>query len=235
MWGTNAFMPDWITKSPLPKSKKCHEKSSMETTLLTTNDPESIRQAAKLLSSSGLVAFPTDTVYGVGALVSDAQAIAQLYVVKGRGSEKAIPVLLSDPGELDQIAAEVNDVAQRLAARFWPGPLTLVLPKQASLPEELSAQPSVGVRMPDHPVALALMRLSGPLAVTSANISGSASPVTAQEVLEQLGGRIPLILDGGRTPGGISSTVVDCTSGEPRILRQGPISLREILKELSMR
>jgi L-threonylcarbamoyladenylate synthase len=87
--------------------------------------------------------------------------------------------------------------------------------------------------MPDHPVALALMRLTGPLAVTSANISGAASPVTAQEVLEQLGGRILLILDGGRTPGGISSTVVDCTSGEPRILRQGPIRLEEILKTLS--
>jgi L-threonylcarbamoyladenylate synthase len=186
-----------------------------------------------VLRQGGLVAFPTDTVYGVGALVGDAQAIAQLYVVKGRGGEKAIPVLLSDPGELDQIAAEVNDAAQRLAARFWPGPLTLVLPKQASLPEELSAQPSVGVRMPNHPVALALMRLTGPLAVTSANISGAASPVSAQEVLEQLGGRIPLILDGGRTPGGISSTVVDCTSGEPRLLRLGPISLQEILKVLT--
>jgi L-threonylcarbamoyladenylate synthase len=205
----------------------------IETKIILADDPASIRQAVSVLQQGDLVAFPTDTVYGVGALVGDAQAIAQIYMVKGRGSEKAIPVLLSDPGELEQVAAEVNDAAQRLAARFWPGPLTLVLPKQASLPEELSAQPSVGVRMPNHPVALALLRLTGPLAVTSANISGAASPVTAQEVLEQLGGRIPLILDGGHTPGGISSTVVDCTSGEPRILRSGPISLEEILKVLS--
>jgi L-threonylcarbamoyladenylate synthase len=205
----------------------------IETKIILADNPASIQRAVNVLRQGGLVAFPTDTVYGVGALVGDAQAIAQIYMVKGRGSEKAIPVLLSDPGELEQVAAEVNDAAQRLAARFWPGPLTLVLPKQASLPEELSAQPSVGVRMPNHPVALALLRLTGPLAVTSANISGAASPVTAQEVLEQLGGRIPLILDGGHTPGGISSTVVDCTSGEPRILRSGPISLEEILKVLS--
>jgi L-threonylcarbamoyladenylate synthase len=205
----------------------------IETKIILADNPASIQRAVNVLRQGGLVAFPTDTVYGVGTLVGDAQAIAQIYMVKGRGSEKAIPVLLSDPGELEQVAAEVNDAAQRLAARFWPGPLTLVLPKQASLPEELSAQPSVGVRMPNHPVALALLRLTGPLAVTSANISGAASPVTAQEVLEQLGGRIPLILDGGHTPGGISSTVVDCTSGEPRILRSGPISLEEILKVLS--
>jgi L-threonylcarbamoyladenylate synthase len=205
----------------------------IETKIILADNPASIQRAVSALRQGGLVAFPTDTVYGVGTLVGDAQAIAQIYMVKGRGSEKAIPVLLSDPGELEQVAAEVNDAAQRLAARFWPGPLTLVLPKQASLPEELSAQPSVGVRMPNHPVALALLRLTGPLAVTSANISGAASPVTAQEVLEQLGGRIPLILDGGHTPGGISSTVVDCTSGEPRILRSGPISLEEILKVLS--
>jgi L-threonylcarbamoyladenylate synthase len=205
----------------------------IKTKIIPADDPAAIQQAVSVLRQGGLVAFPTDTVYGVGALVSEVQAIAQLYVVKGRGSEKAIPILLSNPAELDQVAAEVNEAAQRLAARFWPGPLTLVLPKQAFLPEELSAQPTVGVRMPDHPVALALMRLTGPLAVTSANISGAASTVTAQEVLEQLGGRISLILDGGRTPGGISSTVVDCTSGEPRILRAGPISPQEILKALS--
>ncbi len=205
----------------------------IQTKVIPADDPAAIQQAMSALRQGGLVAFPTDTVYGVGALVNDAQAIAQLYVVKGRGAEKAIPVLLSDPAELDQVAAQVSEVAQRLAAHFWPGPLTLVLPKQASLPEELSTQPSVGVRMPDHRVALALMRLTGPLAVTSANISGAASPVTAQEVMEQLGGRIPLILDGGRTPGGISSTVVDCTGGDPRILRLGPISLQEIQKALS--
>jgi L-threonylcarbamoyladenylate synthase len=205
----------------------------IKTKIISADDPAAIQQAVDVLQGGGLVAFPTDTVYGVGALVSDAQAIAQLYVVKGRGGEKAIPVLLSDPSVLDQVAAEVSEMALRLAARFWPGPLTLVLPKHTSLPAELSAQPTVGVRMPDHPVALALMRQTGPLGVTSANISGAASSATAHQVMEQLGGRIPLILDGGHTPGGISSTVVDCTSGEPRVLRPGPISLQEILKALS--
>lgn len=204
-----------------------------KTKIIPADDPAAIQLALDVLQDGGLVAFPTDTVYGVGALLGDAQAIAQLYAVKGRGGEKAIPVLLSDPAELEQIASEVSDMAYRLAFRFWPGPLTLVLPKQQGLPEELSTQPTIGVRMPDHPMALALLRMTGPLAVTSANISGAASSVTAQEVLEQLGGRIPFILDGGRTPGGVSSTVVDCTAGEPRVLRLGPISIEEILKALA--
>jgi L-threonylcarbamoyladenylate synthase len=124
-------------------------------------------------------------------------------------------------------------MARRLAGRFWPGPLTLVVPKRPSLPEQVSSGSTVGVRMPDHPVTLALMRQTGPLAVTSANRSGSASSVSAQEVLAQLGGRIPLILDGGQAPGGSSSTVVDCTGPEPKILRPGPISLDEILEALN--
>jgi len=204
----------------------------METTILTATHSNAIYQAVKVLRRGGLVAFPTDTVYGVGALPSHRQAVAQLYEIKGRDSAKAIPILLSDPSELDQVAVAVSDMAQRLAQRFWPGPLTLVVPIQPSLPEEISSGATVGVRMPDHSVALELMRQTGPLAVTSANLSGATSSVTAQEVLEQLGGRIQLILDGGRAPGGSSSTVVDCTGPEPKILRLGPVSLDEILEAL---
>lgn len=204
-----------------------------ETVVLPANDPASIRRAVEILGQGGLVAFPTDTVYGVGALVSKPQAIAQLYVVKGRGGEKAIPILLSDVAQLSQVAFEVSEMARRLAARFWPGPLTLVLPKRPSLPEVISSQPTIGVRMPDHPIALALMRQTGPLAVTSANLSGGENAVSALQVLGQLGGRIPLILDGGQTPGGSPSTVVDCTAMGPRILRSGPISLQQILDALS--
>jgi len=205
----------------------------MHTEILPASDPAVLRRAVERLRQGELVAFPTDTVYGVGALVGEAEAISQLYVAKGRGSEKAIPILLGDPAELDQVAINVNEMTRRLARRFWPGPLTLVVPKLPSLPAELSAQPTVGVRMPDHPAALALMRQTGPLAVTSANLSGAANAVTAQQVLEQLSGRIPLILDGGRTPGGRPSTVVDCTGLEPRILRAGPVSLQDIREALS--
>ncbi|RPJ22421.1 MAG: Sua5/YciO/YrdC/YwlC family protein, partial [Chloroflexi bacterium] len=117
--------------------------------------------------------------------------------------------------------------------RFWPGPLTVLVPKRSDLPESVSATSTVGVRVPDHAVARALLRAAGPLAVTSANISGSQSPVIAQEVYKQLGGRIPLIIDGGRTPGGIPSTLVDCTIPELQILREGPISLEELRSALN--
>lgn len=123
-------------------------------------------------------------------------------------------------------------MAQRLATRFWPGPLTLVMPKIATLPQVVSGTETVGVRVPDNPVARALLHSAGPMAVTSANRSGGLSPSTAEEVFEQLNERIPLILDGGRTPGGIASTVVDCTQTEPSILRAGPISLEEIKSAL---
>ena len=205
----------------------------METQVLPSTDPQALRLALEALQGGGLVAFPTDTVYGLGALVQIPESIQALYTVKGREVAKAIPLLLGDPEEMRRVALAVSPMARRLAERFWPGPLTLVLPKHPSLPAELSSQATIGVRMPDHPVALALLRVTGPLAVTSANRSGEASAVTAQEVVEQLGGRIGLVLDGGQTPGGVSSTVVDCSGDTPVILRQGPISLEELQQALS--
>jgi L-threonylcarbamoyladenylate synthase len=205
----------------------------METLILHSNDPHALQHALQTLQDGGLVAFPTDTVYGLGALIQTPQSILALYTVKGRDAAKAIPLLLGSPGELDQVALAVSRMARRLAERFWPGPLTLVVPKHSSLPLELSSQATVGVRMPDHPVALALLRVTGPLAVTSANRSGGASTVTAQEVATALGGQIGLVLDGGKTPGGLSSTVVDCTGDVPLIIRQGPISLEELQRALS--
>ena len=175
------------------------------------------------------MAFPTDTVYGLGAMLFDFQAVEQLYLVKGRDAAKAIAVLLGSEADLSHVTRELGDVAARLAHRFWPGPLTLVVPAHPALPANLSPLPTVGVRMPDHPVALALLRLTGPLAVTSANLSGQPSTRTADEVSAQLGGLIPLILDGGQTPGGLPSTVVDCTGTELVILRQGPISEQQLI------
>ena len=200
----------------------------MRTELLPAGEPGALVRALEILHSGGLVAFPTDTVYGLGALAFDQQAIASIYVAKDRPIEKAIPILLGDADDLDRVADAVPALARRLALRFWPGPVTVVVPKRVDLPPAVSATSTVGVRVPAHDVARALLRAAGPLAVTSANLSGRENPRSAQEVLLQLNGRIPLILDGGETPGGLPSTVVDCTGAEPVILRAGPVSLEQI-------
>jgi L-threonylcarbamoyladenylate synthase len=205
----------------------------MKTHILPASSQDSIGIILQTLQAGGLVAFPTDTVYGIGALAFNEDAVKSIYFAKGRTTEKAIPILLGEAEEIDKVASVVPTLARRLAERFWPGPLTLVIPKKATLPESVSSTDTVGVRIPDNPTTHALLRLAGPMAVTSANISGGLSPSTAQEVFDQLGGRIELILDGGKTSGGIPSTVVDCTKSEPVILRKGPISLKEILSALT--
>ena len=201
----------------------------MKTEVVSSTSPHAIRRALEILQSGGLVAFPTDTVYGVGALAFDQRAIESIYAAKDRPVEKAIPVLIGDKEDLAKVADDVPLVALRLIDRFWPGPLTVLVPKKATLPEAISATSTVGVRVPDHEVARGLLRLAGPMAVTSANISGKASPITARQVLAQLGGRIAMIIDGGETPGGIPSTLVDCIGTEIQILREGPISKDELL------
>ena len=200
----------------------------MKTEILSAQEPGTLARALAVLHKGGLVAFPTDTVYGVGALAFNGAAVGSIYTAKDRPVEKAIPVLIGDPADLAKVTLEVPDAAVRLAARFWPGPLTLVVPKHPDLPETVSVTATVGVRVPDHAVARALLLAAGPMAVTSANLSGQPSPSTAQEVFAQLGGRIALIIDGGKTPGGIPSTVVDCSGTELLILREGPISKDEI-------
>jgi L-threonylcarbamoyladenylate synthase len=200
----------------------------MHTVVLPVNEKNAINKAFAHIQQGGLVAFPTDTVYGLGTSAFDQQAIDQLYAVKERDNAKAIPVLLGDLNALPSVSTEINALARRLAQRFWPGPLTLVVQRHSDLPTNLSLKPTIGVRMPDHPAALSLLNLVGPMAVTSANLSGGPNALTANEVFAQLSGRIALILDGGRTPGGSPSTVVDCTDLKPRILRAGPISLGQL-------
>jgi L-threonylcarbamoyladenylate synthase len=191
-----------------------------------------LQPALDVLKNGGIVAFPTDTVYGVGALAFDNAAIESIYTAKDRPLEKAIPILIGDLKDLEVIGLNIPDMALRLAARFWPGPLTCIIPKQPSLPSAVSATQTVAVRIPNHPDALALLRAAGPMAVTSANISGRQSPISVQEVYDQLNGRIPLILDGGNTPGGIPSTLVDCTGETPIIFREGPVTMENLISAL---
>lgn len=200
----------------------------MQTEILPASSSATIPRAYEILQRGGLVAFPTDTVYGVGALAFDEEAVESIYAAKDRPAEKAIPILIGDPEDLEKVGIHIPETAHKLASRFWPGPLTILIPKRADLPQAVSATSTVGARVPDHEVARALLRLAGPMAVTSANISGGSSPVTAQEVYKQLGGRIPLIIDGGKTPGGVPSTLVDCTVSGLKILREGPISWEEL-------
>ena len=204
----------------------------MNTLIVSSASLDVIQQALEILNPGGLVAFPTDTVYGVGCLAFDGKAVESIYAAKDRPIEKAIPVLIGDESDLEKVGLNIPDAAHKLASRFWPGPLTILIPKKPNLPESVSATETVGVRIPDHEVARALLRAAGPMAVTSANISGQASPSTAEEVFAQLNGRIPLIIDGGKTPGGVPSTLVDCTDKEIKILREGPITLEELLSAL---
>ena len=201
----------------------------MKTEIIT---PREITRALEILNRGGLVAFPTDTVYGLGALAFDGKAVESIYQAKDRPAEKAIPVLIGETDDLQMIASQVPEMARKLAARFWPGPLTLVIPKKPEHPEVVSSTDTVAVRIPDHKVARELLRKAGPLAVTSANISSQPSPSTADEVYAQLGGRIALIIDGGIAPGGLPSTLVDCTGDKPIILREGPITLDDLLSVL---
>jgi L-threonylcarbamoyladenylate synthase len=191
-----------------------------------------IQTALEVLHSGGIVAFPTDTVYGLGALAFDNNAINSIYVAKDRPIEKAIPILIADVDDFEKVAADVPNMARIFASRFWPGPLTCIVPKKLTLPLAVSATDTVAIRIPNHVDARALLRAAGPMAVTSANISGGPNPSSAQEVYDQLNGRIPLILDGGKTQGGVPSTLVDCTGKLPVILRTGPITLSELMAVL---
>jgi L-threonylcarbamoyladenylate synthase len=204
----------------------------MKTELISCEAPEAIDRAVAVFQAGGLVAFPTDTVYGVAAPAFNKEGIDRLYEAKGRENTKAISVLIGGPEQLDLITPNLGQAANRLARRFWPGGLTLVVSRHPGLPGNLSPLPTIGVRMPNHAFAIALLQRCGPLATTSANLSGGLDPQNAQDVLAQLDGRIELVLDGGNVPGGVPSTVVDCTLAEPAILRKGAISTEDIMSVL---
>ena len=196
--------------------------------------PSSILVASRIVKRGGVIVYPTDTVYGLGCDPFNGEAVEQILKIKDQ-RKKPLPVLGSDTENVKKVA-HMSREARELVARFWPGPITLVLPKKATLPDVVTQNmSSVGVRIPKHEVAIQLIRQSGGLLVgTSANKTGKKPARTAYEAMEQLGKEIEVILDGGPTPIGTPSTVVDLTTDQPTILREGHVSLQEIARVLSL-
>jgi len=191
---------------------------------------EQIKKGVSILEQGGLVAYPTDTVYGLGAYAYLGGAVERIYRVKERPRDMPLPLLLADEGMIADIAAELSPAAWLLIKELLPGALTLVVNKSIAVPRIVGSEgPTIAVRIPDHPVPIALIKgLKAPIIGTSANLSGKQSPLTAEEVESQLGDRIDLIIDGGKCPGGTESTVVDVTGEKPAILREGAITNQEI-------
>ena len=205
------------------------------TARLAPDLPAAHVDAVELLRAGGIVAVPTDTVYGIAADMALPDAIERLFAAKGRPPEKAVAVLLADAAQAAELGV-LNPAATLLAERFWPGGLTLVLPvrSEARLPRVLAGgAPTIGVRVPDHPTPRALAAVLGPLPTTSANRSGEADARDAHEILERLGDSLALVLDGGPIRGGPASTVVDCTLEWPSILREGAIPSASIAAALT--
>lgn len=189
-----------------------------------------VDKAVEILKVGGVVAFPTDTVYGLGGDVFNIEVAERIYKLKRRPRHLPLPVLLADSTQTAFVAESVSGIACFLMERFWPGGLTLVLPKNSSIPDIITAGSSkIAVRVPDHIVPVSIIRgLGGPIIGTSANVSDRPSPVTAEEVEQQLGSQVDLIIDKGKRPGGLESTVVDVAGDTPIILRHGVISEEDI-------
>lgn len=200
--------------------------------IVQADKPRAVEQAASALSRGELVVLPTDTVYGIAARVDRRSAIAALIDAKGRSSDLALPVLVAD---LDQARAvgRFSSAAERLAEKFWPGPLTVVVERVEGFDVALGGDgETVGVRVPDHEVALDLLRSSGPLATSSANRSGEETPKSVDKIAEIFGGEVAIYLDGGLTKTAMPSAVVSLAGGEVRILREGALSETEIREVL---
>jgi L-threonylcarbamoyladenylate synthase len=228
----------------------CHERtrpyisekvvSTMKTVVVKVDpvgpEPVEIEKAVELLKAGKLVAFPTDTVYGVGANVFNDEAVEQIFAVKKREPDKPLQVLIASKSDLQVIARIQSDALDRLASEFWPGGLTVVMPAREDFPHRVRCGgDTIGVRMPANAIALKLIEtFGGPVAATSANVSGLSDPVNAEEVMEYLGGKIHLIIDGGPTPGNVPSTVVDISVHPPLILRQGKLRIEDLKRVLDV-
>lgn len=200
----------------------------------SAEDRESAIEAASLAIQRGdLIVLPTDTVYGVAADAFDPAAVSSLLAAKGRGREMPPPVLVSAVSTIDALAVNIPSYARALVEEFWPGPLTLVCHQQASLQWDLGdTRGTVAVRMPNHDIALEILERTGPLAVSSANRTGMPAATDAEQAMEMLGEEVAVIVDGGASPGGEASTIVDATGPQGRVLRRGALSLETLNKVL---
>ncbi len=204
----------------------------MQTKILRPTE-ENLIFAAEMIKKGSLVAFPTETVYGLGADGLNIEACRKIFAVKGRPNDKPLSLHVSSLEMAEKIAI-ITAQAEKLFKTFCPGALTIILPKNKIIPDFVTGKSSVGIRFPANDVALKLITLSGvPIAAPSANLSGKTPPKTAQEVFDNLSGRISIILDGGACKFGISSTIIDLTTSEPKILRHGAISAEKIMEVLN--
>ena len=206
----------------------------METLLLQAKEEEDIRRAGQLLRQGGVVAIPTETVYGLAAHATNPQAVQKIFEAKGRPQDNPLIVHIASLEELPALVRQVPDAAKKLAETFWPGPLTMIFYKSEKIPAETSAGlDTVGIRMPQHLAARQVIQAAGvPLAAPSANRSGRPSPTTAEHVMNDMKGRIDAVLDGGPCQVGVESTVVDMTGDVPRVLRPGAVTREQILRVL---
>lgn len=203
--------------------------------ILSVNQSSAISEAIKVLSKDGLIVFPTDTLYGLACSPHSEVALKKIYAAKHRNPTKAIPILIGRIEHLREIVTSIPDEAQSLIDAYWPGKLTLVLPKQKKLSRLLSATDTIAVRMPAHPFAQALLQSSSPLAVTSANLSDHKNHAFPEEILSELGEDIGLFIDGGKLESTIPSTIVDCSVQPPKVLREGAISKEDIQALISQK
>jgi L-threonylcarbamoyladenylate synthase len=205
----------------------CEQEVAMGTRL-SASIQEQLEKGVATLKRGGVVAFPTDTVYGLGASIAIESAVARVYRIKGRPQSRALPLLLADLSQLDKVASSIPTSARLLAEKLWPGPLTLVLLKSDAVSDIVSDKKTVAVRISNHPIPIALARGVGTAIIgTSANRSGQPSTLTAAEAKSQLGDKVDFIIEGD-CPGGIESTVVDLTGETPLILREGALSIAEL-------
>ena len=195
---------------------------------LADNDA-GLQAAAAAIRDGGLAAYPTDTLYGLGADARNPRAVAAILAAKGRRAAMGMPVLIADLGDLERVAADIPPEARLLAERFWPGALTLVLKRAPGLPDDLTGGPTVAVRLPNHPAPRALARMAGcPITGTSANRHGGHPPTTADDVEQQLGDRLAVLLDGGPAPAAAPSTILDLTRVPAGLLRRGAVSVEAL-------